>query len=356
MHDTANPEQASPSPRGLGGPSNLPVDGPLLVTGAAGFIGTRFVWSCLHRGIPVIAVDHLAHFTDRPEHRLTPGLRIDREHLFDWLHANAPRLRAIVHLGACTNTMESDEGYLAKMNTGYSCRLWGYATQTGTPLLYASSAATYGNGALGYDDDERRLPLLQPLNPYGRSKHAFDLWALARASAGASPPWWAGFKFFNVYGFGERHKGPMASMVLQAFDQIRATGRVRLFRSHRPDIADGHQRRDFIAVEDVVAILHQAIRRGLGSGIYNLGTGWAHTFLELAQAVFRALGAPPHVEWMDTPAVLRAQYQYATEARMEKLFDQGILHRFRSLDAGVAGYVSELLREVGVDLPRPPAG
>jgi len=322
-----------------------PADDPLLVTGAAGFIGARLVRSCRLCGIPVIAVDRSTHFTDRPEHWPLPEMTIDRDRLFDWLQAGAPRLRAIIHLGACTNTLETDEAYLTEMNTEYSKHLWLYATQMRIPFLYASSAATYGDGAVGYDDDERQIPLLRPLNPYGRSKHAFDLWALERAGRGASPPCWAGFKFFNVYGFGERHKGPMASMVLQAFDQIRHTGRVRLFRSHRLDVPNGLQRRDFIAVEDVVAILRETAERRIGSGIYNLGTGRARTFLDLAYAVFRALGAPPNIEWIDTPGRIRAHYQYETQARMGKLRREGIVRRFRSLETGVTRYVATLQRE-----------
>lgn len=317
---------------------------PLLVTGAAGFIGARFVASCLARGIPFLAVDDPAHFRDRKEHReIAFGRVTDREALLPWLEAERPPLRGIVHLGACTDTTQMDVAFLERVNVAYSKALWRHAVERRVPFVYASSAATYGDGSEGYEDDEARIPRLRPLNPYGDSKQRFDLFALAEAAKGVAPPAWSGFKFFNVYGFGERHKRRMASVVLQAFDQIRESGRVQLFRSHREGIADGHQTRDFVYVEDVVDVLHFALTTPLHRGIYNLGTGRGRTFLDLAHATFAALGAEPCLSFVDTPVDLRERYQYFTEARMEKLRAGGYARPFTSLEDGVREYVRHLL-------------
>lgn len=317
---------------------------PLLVTGAAGFIGARFVESCGARGIPVVSVDRKASFGDRPEHRgFDFGTIVDFEALDAWLAAERPTLRGIVHLGACTDTTEMDVTYLRRVNLEYSERLWRYATERRVPLVYASSAATYGGGELGYDDDESRIPELRPLNPYGESKQQFDLFALAEERAGRTPPAWTGFKFFNVYGYGERHKGKMASVILHAFDQIRADGEVRLFKSYHPDFADGAQRRDFVAVDDVVAVLHFALDRPIARGILNLGSGTSRTFLDLAHATFAALGLAPRIRFIDMPETLRPRYQYATEARMARLRAAGYDAPFLSLEDGARRYVERLL-------------
>lgn len=316
---------------------------PILVTGAAGFVGARFVASCNRRGTPLVSVDEPNYFTERAEHHgLAFGKIIDREKLLEWLEKERPALQAIVHLGACTDTMEMDEAYLAKMNLEYSKSLWKYATQEKLPFVYASSAATYGDGAYGYDDDESMLTKLKPLNPYGESKLQFDLWALEQERAGKKPPAWSGFKFFNVYGFGERHKGKMASVVLHAFDQIERDGTVRLFKSHREGIADGEQKRDFIYVVDVVDVLHFAFEKPIDRGIYNLGTGQARTFLDLVRAVFRARDKKEEIVFIDTPAALRERYQYFTQAKMERLRAQGYAKPFTSLEEGVRAYVRKL--------------
>jgi ADP-L-glycero-D-manno-heptose 6-epimerase len=317
---------------------------PLVITGAAGFVGTRFVNACHARGVPVISVDALAHFTPRarPEHKDTDyGTIIDRESLFDWLDHSRPTLAGIVHLGACTDTTEMDTAYFDRVNVAYSKRLWQYATQRQLPFVYASSAATYGDGSLGYDDDEALVPQLQPLNPYGWSKQTFDVWALSQSQ---TPPVWSGYKFFNVYGFGERHKGKMASVVLHAYDQLRAGGPVRLFRSHRPDVPDGFQARDFIDVRDVVNVLWFALDRPITRGIFNLGTGQARTYLDLARAVCHALGVSERVEFIDTPAAIRDKYQYFTEARMQRLREAGYGAPFHTLEAGVGHYIEVELK------------
>lgn len=317
---------------------------PLLVTGAAGFIGARFVESCNRRKQPIISVDDPAYFRSREEHRdLDFGTIVDRASVLEWLDTSGPALAGIVHLGACTDTTELDVAYLTRVNLEASRDLWRYAAQHSLPFVYASSAATYGAGENGYDDDEARLPTLQPLNPYGDSKQQFDLWALAEERAGRRPPAWCGFKFFNVYGFGERHKGPMASVVLHAFDQIRARGSVRLFKSYRDDIADGDQRRDFIFVDDVVRVLHYALTAPITRGIYNLGTGHSRTFVDLARATFTALDVPERIEFIDMPESLRPRYQYFTEARSERLRGTGYGDPFTALEDGVRQYVERLL-------------
>ncbi len=320
--------------------------GTLLVTGAAGFIGARFVESCNRDGIPVVSVDRTASFTERPEHRgLDFGTIVDVDALDAWLADAAPGLAGIVHLGACTDTTEMDTALLRRLNLEYSQRLWRRACERGLPFVYASSAATYGDGANGYDDDEARIASLRPLNPYGESKQQFDRWALAEERAGRRPPAWSGFKFFNVYGFGERHKGTMASVILHAFDQIRADGEVRLFKSYRPEFADGEQRRDFVFVDDVVAVLRFALERPLARGIFNLGSGTSRTFLDLARATFAALGLPPKIRFIEMPESLRARYQYSTEARMERLRAAGWTVPFTDLEAGARRYVARLLAQ-----------
>lgn len=316
----------------------------VLVTGAAGFIGARFVESCALSGMPLISVDAPLYFRDRKEHKdVEFGIIVDREKLFEWLERERPPLRAIVHLGACTDTTEFDIDYLTKMNLAYSQRVWEYCSTWKIPLIYASSAATYGDGELGYRDDENTMGKLRPLNPYGESKLVFDLWAMDQEKKGVCPPSWSGFKFFNVYGFGERHKENMSSVIVKAFDQIRATGKARLFKSHRPDIRDGEQRRDFVFVEDVVNVLRFAMERPISRGIYNLGTGQARTFLDLTRAVFKAMNVPEKIEYFDMPVEIRPKYQYFTEADMSKLRQVGYTEPFTSLEEGVRKYVQKLL-------------
>jgi ADP-L-glycero-D-manno-heptose 6-epimerase len=318
---------------------------PLLVTGAAGFIGARFVERCNARSIPVVSVDSRAYFTEREEHRgVKFGEIVDREELLGRLASKPMDLSGIVHMGACTDTTELDKEYLKRVNLEYSQALWKHAAAKGLTFVYASSAATYGAGDQGYTDDEAEMKRLVPLNPYGESKLWFDVWALEEEKLGRTPPAWSGFKFFNVYGFGERHKEKMASVVLHAFDQIKKTGRVRLFKSHKPGIADGHQARDFIFVEDVIDVLMYALEKPIPRGIYNLGTGRARTFLDLVNATFAAMGKPPQIEFFDTPMDLRARYQYFTQGDMVKLRRAGWTKHFTSLEDGVKQYVERLSR------------
>lgn len=321
----------------------MPDRPPLLITGAAGFVGSAFAASCASRGLPVVSVDRASYFQERTEHAgISFGRIVDRDELFDWLERERPALSGIVHLGACANTMETDEEFLRRNNVEYSQKLWAHATRSRIPFVYASSAATYGEGEQGYDDDENRIASLKPLNLYGMSKQLFDLWALEQDKQGSRPPAWSGFKFFNVYGLGERHKARMASVVLHAYDQIRATSGMKLFRSHKAGIADGHQQRDFIYVEDVISVLHFALEKPLQRGIYNLGTGEARTFLDLARAVFHSLGLPEKIEFIDTPVSIRDKYQYFTQAHMNRLRAQGYSKPFTSLEDGVKGYLGKL--------------
>jgi ADP-L-glycero-D-manno-heptose 6-epimerase len=284
-------------------------------------------------------VDRRAYFQDRTEHQgIDSGKIVDRDELFSQLAA-LPPLSAVVHLGACANTMEMDVEYLNRVNVEYSKKIWNFCTEKQIPFVYASSAATYGEGENGYADDESQMGKLKALNPYGDSKLIFDRWVLEQKS---HPPVWSGFKFFNVYGFGERHKGPMASVILHAYDQILKTGRVKLFRSHREGYKDGEQKRDFVAVEDVCDVLHFAIEKPIKRGIFNLGTGRAQTFLDLVNSVFSALGKKPEIDFIDTPISIRDKYQYFTEARMEKLRAEGYAKQFLNLSEGSALYVKRL--------------
>ena len=329
-----------------------------IVTGAAGFIGARFVEAARKRGDSVISVDMKAGgdsaFESRPEHRgIDFGKTLDIDELEPFLareytSAEKPTgITAVIHLGACSDTMELDEAVHERLNVAYSKMLWQWCSKHRVPFVYASSAATYGDGASGYDDDESKLGSLEPLNPYGCSKQRVDLWILEREKAGEAPPSWAGFKFFNVYGFGERHKGRMASVILHSSDQIQKTGLVKLFKSHKAGYGDGEQKRDFVYVDDVVDVCTFAATGAIERGLYNLGTGQARTFADLARATFRAFGQEPNIEFIDMPEALRERYQYFTEAKMDRLRAAGYGKPFTSLEDGAARYVRRLLAHAG---------
>ena len=322
----------------------------IVVTGAAGFIGFQTAKRLAAEGHHLILVDTLSYFDQRPEHeelahsqqviaRLSPLELIAAKSAIDF-----SKVDGIIHLGACTDTTEMRVDFLTDVNLEYTKALWKIATEYKIPFVYASSAATYGSGELGYDDDESKMPQLKPLNPYGDSKLQFDLWALKEEQKGETPPSWSGFKFFNVYGFGERHKIKMASVVFQGFEQIREHGKLQLFKSHRAGIADGEQKRDFVYVGDVVDVLLFAIKGALKRGIYNLGSGKARSFLDLAKATFKALGKEPHIAFIDTPIEIRDRYQYFTEANMQKLRKAGYTREFTSLEEGVKLTVADLLK------------
>ena len=314
----------------------------IVVTGAAGFIGSALVGELLQQGWQdIVAVDDFSRPDKAPNlEGKTLSAKVDRKEFFDWLDANQQLVQFIFHLGARTDTTEFDTAIFDELNLHYSQEVWKRCVKYGIPLVYASSAATYGAGEHGYDDDHDLIAKLKPLNPYGESKNDFDQWALAQAE---KPYFWAGLKFFNVYGPNEYHKGRMASVVLHAFRQIRDTGGMKLFRSHRPDYKDGEQLRDFVYVKDVCDVCLFLMEHRKHSGIYNLGSGKARTFLDLARAVFAALGKDEKIEFIDTPADIRDKYQYYTEANMAKLKGIGYDKPFTSLEEGVGDYVTNYL-------------
>lgn len=313
-----------------------------IVTGAAGMIGARLAEAFAADGA-VVGTDHLPSFAERPEHAgLRFASKLSPEELLPWLEKNGDSVGRILHMGACSNTMETDWSYLERVNLRYTQTLWSFCAERGLPFVYASSGATYGAGELGYDDAPELFAKLQPLNLYGKSKLMFDQWALEQAARGFAPPVWAGYRFFNVYGYGERHKGRMASVVLHGYDQIKATGRMKLFKSYRPDYAHGEQKRDFVSVEDVVAVIRHACAQPRMAGVMNLGTGQARTFLDLARATFAAMGLPERIDFEEMPEILRDKYQYFTEAKIARLRASGYTAPFLPLEEGVRRYVSRL--------------
>lgn len=314
----------------------------IVVTGAVGFIGSCMIRKLNDHGFNhIIAVDHFQNTAKLKNLTYKQILqRVDRDRFFTWVDENYRHIEFIFHLGARTDTTEPSHAVLAELNTEYSKEVWKKCIAYQIPLVYASSAATYGQGTTGYVDDEQILKNLSPLNPYGQSKHDFDLWAVSQREA---PFFWAGLKFFNVYGPNEYHKGRMSSVVYHAFHQISETSSMKLFRSHRPDFIDGGQKRDFIYVKDLVDVLYWLMHHRKNSGIYNLGTGKAETFLELTQHVFAAIGKSSEISFIDTPADIRDKYQYFTEADMTKLRSIGYTKPFKPLLEGVPDYVRNYL-------------
>ena len=316
----------------------------ILLTGAAGFIGSYLLGFLNKQGYKNIIIadefdeeDKWFNF-DTKEYMA----KVEREKLFDWLEENKPVVSFVFHLGARTDTTEFDYSVHEKLNVAYSKNIWSYCVTNNIPLVYASSAATYGSGELGYNDDHELVERLHPLNPYGVSKNEFDKWVL-RQTQDNQPPFWAGLKFFNVYGPNEYHKGRMASVIFHSFNQIRSTGKVKLFKSHRPDFNDGQQLRDFIYVEDVAKVCCWLMNNNVSSGLYNLGTGKARSFEDLAKATFAAMGKQPVIEYIDMPEDIRDKYQYFTEANMSKLQKAGYTEKFCSLEEGVSDYVKNYL-------------
>ena len=316
----------------------------IIVTGAAGFIGSCLIGRLNADNFnAIIAVDD---FSNEEKNRNLQGKQIrefvDRRQFGGWLDANYEDVEFIFHIGARTDTSEFDYAVFEELNVSYSKRLWEKCHDYQIPLLYASSAATYGLGELGYDDNEALIPQLKPLNPYGESKNEFDKWALVQEK---KPFFWAGLKFFNVYGPNEYHKGRMASVIFHAFNQVGATGKMKLFRSHHPEYKDGEQMRDFVYVKDLVEVCMFFMYHRRNSGIYNLGSGKARTFLDLTKQTFWAMGKPKHVEFVDTPADIRDKYQYFTQANMNKLRSIGYQKHFHSLEDGIEDYVKGYLLE-----------
>ncbi len=318
----------------------------ILVTGGAGFIGSNLCADLEAAGRrDLVVADTLGH-EGKWRTIAKRGLRdvIAPEEIGPWL-AGRRRLDAVIHMGANSSTTATDGDAVLRSNFGLSTRLWDWCATTGTPLIYASSAATYGDGARGFDDDAapEALARLRPLNLYGWSKHLFDRWAVARAAEGHAPPQWVGLKFFNVFGPHETFKGEMRSLVAKATPRIVAGERVALFRSHLADVADGEQKRDFVYVKDCGAVVRWLLDSPQVSGLYNLGTGRARSFRDLMLAIGRALGVEVGIDFIDMPDAIRGQYQSFTEARMERLRAAGFEGAFRSLEDAVSDYVLEHL-------------
>ena len=320
----------------------------IVITGAAGFIGSCLTSYFNDKGFTdLILVDDFSR-TDK-----APNLEgkqyqkmIEREHFFEWLFTDKPVIDFIFHIGARTDTTEFDYAVHQHLNVEYSQKIWNYCTVQNIPLVYASSAATYGAGEFGYEDNHQLPHKLKPLNPYGVSKNEFDKWVLHQEN---HPPFWAGLKFFNVYGPNEYHKGRMASVIWHAFNQIKKNGEVKLFKSHRSDFEDGQQLRDFVYVKDVLGVcywLYESFfskQQRIDSSLYNLGTGKARTFEDLVKATFNALDLEPNIKYIDMPADIRDKYQYFTEANMNKLRAAGYKNDFYSLENGIDDYVRNYL-------------
>lgn len=314
----------------------------IIVTGAAGFIGSCLVSKLKSEGYhDIVIVDD---FSNDAKNKNLEGKsftqKVHRDDFSQWLKENHKLVQFIFHIGARTDTTEFNVEIFNRLNLNYTKDLWNLCVEFGLPMVYASSAATYGNGEFGYSDDHQIIPQLKPLNPYGDSKNEFDKWALLQEK---KPYFWAGLKFFNVYGPNEYHKSRMASVIFHTFNQVKATGNVKLFRSHRNDFEDGKQLRDFIYVKDVVEVCYFLMLDRKHSGIYNLGTGKARTFLDLVTATFSAMNKPVDIKFVDIPEDIRDKYQYFTEARMEKLRRAGYSKPFRTLEEGISDYVKNYL-------------
>ena len=314
----------------------------IIVTGAAGFIG-----SCLVRKLNNEGFTHLVladDFSDELKNKNLEGKqfieKVHRKELMSWTEKNHQLVDFIFHIGARTDTTEFDTAIFDELNLNYSKNLWEKCVKFQIPFIYASSAATYGMGEFGFEDNHEIVEKLKPLNPYGQSKNEFDKWVLMQIEC---PPFWAGFKFFNVFGPNEYHKSRMASVVFHAFNQIKETGEMKLFKSHKIEYKDGEQLRDFIYVKDVCDVLLFMMKHKKDSGIYNLGTGKARTFNDLAGATFSALNKIPNISFIDTPVDIREKYQYFTQGDMQKLKSIGYKKPFSTLENGVKDYVKSYL-------------
>ncbi len=319
----------------------------IILTGAAGFIGSCMLQFLNDQGFDnIIIVDDFGVEEKRKNwENKTYSKAVERLSLFNWLDENKNTPSIFIHLGARTDTTEFDYAVHATLNVEYSKNVWNYCVEKNIPLIYASSAATYGDGAFGYDDNHELPYKLEPLNPYGKSKNEFDKWALQQPQ---SPQYWTGLKFFNVYGPNEAHKGRMASVIWHSFNQIKNTGVVKLFKSHRSDFEDGKQLRDFVYVKDLIQVIFWVTEKmmeesWIQNGLYNLGTGQARSFEDLVKATFTGLDLDSNIEFIDMPLDIRDKYQYFTEANMCKLRSVGYNNEFYSLENGVEDYVRNYL-------------
>lgn len=324
----------------------------IIITGGAGMIGSMIAWhiNTILKRDDMLIVDRITH----PEQWQNLVKRqyinyLDKDELFDYL-ATAKNIEAVIHMGAISATTERDFNKLVQDNIRYSQKLWNWCTEQKVPYFYASSAATYGDGEVGYDDDESQIHQLRPLNGYGYSKQFFDQWVLKQASLKQAaqkntPPRWAGFKFFNVYGPNEYHKERMASVAFHTFNQFSETGSMKLFKSHLAGYEDGMQLRDFVYVKDAAAVIVHFMQHATASGIYNIGTGQARAFKDLATAVMTSMGKAPAITYIDMPQDLHGKYQYFTEANMAKLKAAGYTQAFHSLEDGVRDYVQNYLMQ-----------
>lgn len=314
----------------------------IVITGAAGFIGSCMISKLNENGISdIVIVDDFSNAEKNKNlEKKIFSEKIHRNDFFKWIEKKHSTIDFIIHIGARTDTTEFNVSIFNELNLNYTKKIWTDCCKYNIPLIYASSAATYGMGEFGYSDEHAIVEKLKPLNPYGESKNNFDKWALQQTT---QPPFWAGLKFFNVYGPNEYHKSRMASVIFHTFNQVNEKGNVKLFRSHRPDFKDGMQLRDFVYVKDLVSVIYFLMKNKPASAIYNLGTGTARAFLDLAKATFKSMNKPENIEFIDTPIDIRDKYQYFTEAKMDKLRNAGYLNPFFSLEEGINDYVRNYL-------------
>lgn len=319
----------------------------ILVTGGAGFIGSNLVAGLAKAGLGPIAVcdfmgqdDKWKNLAKHPVHEI-----VHPDDLAGFLERQGASITAVFHMGAISATTETDVDLIMRTNLTLSQDLWRFCIKAGCPMIYASSAATYGDGAQGFvdDNDASALAALRPLNPYGWSKKLFDDFAISETAKGSTPPFWAGLKFFNVYGPNEYHKGGQRSVAHQLFEQIRDNGQVSLFKSHHPDYQDGGQLRDFVHVDDCVSLMLWLLQNRPDNGVFNCGTGKARSFKDLALATFAAMGKDAKIDFVDTPETIRRHYQYFTEADMTRARNAGYDANGMSLEDGVASYINEFL-------------
>ncbi len=314
----------------------------IVITGAAGFIGSYLLSYFNQEGEDQIIIVDDFSFPEKNKNMEGKSyeMKIERKEFISWFEKNYDQVDFVFHIGARTDTTEFDKSIFDELNVAYTKEIWNICADKMIGLVYASSAATYGLGEHGYVDDHSIIEKLVPLNPYGDSKNDFDKWALAQTN---QPPFWCGLKFFNIYGPNEFHKGRMASVIFHAFNQISEIGAMKLFQSHNPDYKDGEQQRDFVYVHDLAKVCDWMAENQPESGLYNLGSGTARTFLDLVNATFKAMDKAPDISFIPTPEDIRDKYQYFTEADMTKLYKAGYPDEFSSLEEGVSDYVKNYL-------------